>query len=575
MLQKMKYRVSVLKRLYPLAAGVRKLFVIDCAAAVAVLLLSLLQPLFYRIFIEDIILKKTLRLLPLVVCGYVGIRLADTVLAFLRNRCHYRLNNQVTLRMKEVILRKILRRDITEYLHVNPGNEKMVMDDAVVRLCDFSHTQTSDYLVNYGKMLVLLVMLFGMEWRLALILVAAVPVSFLLNHRNGVKAKRNNDELWVNDRKWNAWNYDTAAAWREIRAMNMESFCEKKFLSYVREYRRLRVAYIRHWVTRHFVIPAIKDDFIMQFLLYFLGGIFLFRGYLTIGTLLVFAQYYAMLTDAVQAVVGADTELMVGRTYYDRALAVMEGSGESGGAEFRCAEESGETKVECADGRGEEVSPRADGFADTEVVFDHVSFAYGDGEKKILSDFSMRILPGERVGIVGESGRGKTTLLNLLVGILRPQAGSITIGGAPVERIRDTALFARVGFVMQENMLFNTTIRENLFYGKEDATEEELLWACEKAHIREFIAGLPEGLDTVIGERGIKLSGGQKQRLVLARLFLRDVDLYIFDEATSALDQHNERLVQDAIRAIGRDKTILVVAHRKSSLAICERLVYL
>ena len=135
------------------------------------------------------------------------------------------------------------------------------------------------------------------------------------------------------------------------------------------------------------------------------------------------------------------------------------------------------------------------------------------------------------------------------------------------------AMYSRIGYIMQENILFHTTIRENLLFGKEDASEKELLKACRKACIDEFVAGLPEGLDTVIGEKGIKLSGGQRQRIVLARMFLQDIDIFIFDEATSALDQYSENIVQDAIRNIPGDKTIIVSAHRESSLEVCDRVV--
>ena len=128
-----------------------------------------------------------------------------------------------------------------------------------------------------------------------------------------------------------------------------------------------------------------------------------------------------------------------------------------------------------------------------------------------------------------------------------------------------------MGYVMQENLLFNTTIRENLIYGKSGASENDMIEACKKAYIYDFIEGLPNGLDTVIGERGIKLSGGQRQRIVLARLFLRDVDIFIFDEATSALDQYSENIVHDAIKNIAQDKTIIVVAHRESSIRLCDR----
>jgi ABC-type multidrug transport system fused ATPase/permease subunit len=128
---------------------------------------------------------------------------------------------------------------------------------------------------------------------------------------------------------------------------------------------------------------------------------------------------------------------------------------------------------------------------------------------------------------------------------------------------------------MQENILFNDSIKENLLYAKPNATEDEMEAACRKAFIWEFVKSLPDGMNTFIGERGIKLSGGQKQRLVLARQFLRDVAVFIFDEATSALDQYSESVIQDALENIGADKTIIVVAHRKSSLSLCDRVIKL
>ena len=179
------------------------------------------------------------------------------------------------------------------------------------------------------------------------------------------------------------------------------------------------------------------------------------------------------------------------------------------------------------------------------------------------------------MGIVGESGRGKTTLLKMIVGMVEPTSGVIFFGGKNLKELSLRMVHKKVGFVLQENILFNTTIRENLLYGDENATQEQMEEVCKKAYIDKFIRELPDGYETVIGEKGIKLSGGQKQRLVLARLFLQDVDMFIFDEATSALDQNAESMIQCAIRNIGHDKTIIVVAHRESSLSLCDRLIYL
>lgn len=550
MLKKIKYRIDVLKKIKPLASGVKKLFVLNLLAAIVGLILALLLPMFYSLFIEKVILGHKIKFLIPVIAAYLLIQMANTGIAFLRNYCQYRINNQVTVKMKEKILGNLLRRPFPEYEKINAGEQKMIMDDAVVKMCDFTNTQTVEYVINYCKMVVLLALLFFLEWHLALILVVAIPVTFWLNHFIAQKAKKNNDESWENDQAWGAWIYSSLTGWREIRALNLEDPCQRTFVSYAKRYSRLFIVFTEYWVMRVLIIPKIKDEFMMQFLLYFLGGILIYHGNITIGALLVFAQYYSQLVDTVQVVVTTDSDLQVNTTLYERALAAL-----------------GET---AADERlKKEEIPNCD------LSFENVSFSYENGTAEVLQDFSMDIRQGERVGIVGESGRGKTTLLKMIVGMLEPDAGRIFFGGEDLKDLSLKMLHRKVGFVLQENMLFNTTIRENLLYGDENATEQQMEEVCKKAYIDEFIHGLPDGYETVIGERGIKLSGGQKQRLVLARLFLQDVDLFIFDEATSALDQNSESMIQRAIENIGRDKTIIVVAHRESSLSLCDRLVYL
>lgn len=550
MLKKMKYRINVLKKLQPMAVGVKKLFFINLAAAVAGLILTLILPVFYSLFIEKVILGRKIGFLLPVILGYILIQFANTGIAFLRNRCGYRINNQVTVKIKEKMLSNILHRPFPEYEKINVGEQKMILDDAVVKMCDFTNTQTVEYLINVCRMALLFALLLFLEWRLALILVAAIPVTFQMNHVIGKVSKKNNEESWENDQTLGAWIYSSLNGWREIRALNLEKACEKTFISYAKRYSEIFSVWIEFWVTRVLIIPKIKDEFLMQFLLYFLGGLLIFRGNITIGALLVFAQYYTQLVGTVQEVVKTDTDLQINTTYYDKALAALDGA------------------VTADTGKKTDIR-------DYSLSFRNVSFAYEATAPEILTNFSMEIRQGERVGIVGESGRGKTTLLKMIVGMLEPTEGAVFFGGDRLQDLSLMELHKKVGFVMQENMLFNTTIHENLLYGREDATREEMIQACKKANIDRFIDDLPDGYETVIGERGIKLSGGQKQRLVLARLFLRDVDMFIFDEATSALDQNSESIVQQAVSNISRDKTIIVVAHRKSSLNLCDRLIYL
>ncbi len=550
MVQKLKYRVQMLKKLQIYAMDVRKLFWLNLAAAVAGVVLSLILPLFYSLFIEKVILGQKLKLVLPVIAGYIVIQLLNTGIAFLRNFCQYRINNEATVKMKLKILDNALKRPFKEYDKIDPGQQKMVMDDALVKLCDFTNTQSSEYLINCVSMTVMAVLLFYLEWHLALVLLLAVPVTFWLNHMNGKAAKKNNEKEWENDQAMGSLIYSAISGWREVRALNLEGECQKEFTYYGKRDMELFVIFTEHWVTRHFTIPKIKDEFLMQFLLYFLGGILIFRGNITIGILLMFAKYYSMTVESIQNVVGFDTDLQINTTYYDKVMAALD----------------------------EEIDRQpaiVEDVANCNVEFQNVSFYYEKSDGDVLHDFSMKISQGERVGIVGESGKGKSTILKLIAGLLEPTKGRVLFGGYPLEDLPLHQVHRRVGFVFQENMLFNTTIRENLLYGNENATEEEMKEACRRAYIDEFIQSLPEKYDTVIGEKGIKLSGGQKQRMVLARLFLKDVDLYIFDEATSALDQRTEAMLQQAIEAIGRDKTILIVSHRESSLNLCDRLIYL
>jgi ABC-type multidrug transport system fused ATPase/permease subunit len=295
-------------------------------------------------------------------------------------------------------------------------------------------------------------------------------------------------------------------------------------------------------------MPKIKDEFLMQFSLYFFGGLFIINGELGIGSLLVFMQYYAILTGAVNRISTSDSDLVTAYPKSDRIL-----------------EELGKIKNASGQKRKE--------MLDYDISFKNVSYRYPGTDKNVLDNLSFQIAAGERVVITGSSGSGKTTILRLLTAQLTPDIGRIEFGGLNLSELSEKSLYKRIGFVMQENALFNDTINNNLRYAKNDATNGELIEACQKAYIYDFIGSLPDGLDTVIGERGIKLSGGQKQRLVLARLFLRDVDIFIFDEATSALDQYSESVIHQAINNIGKDKTIIIVAHRESSLRLCDRVI--
>lgn len=207
-----------------------------------------------------------------------------------------------------------------------------------------------------------------------------------------------------------------------------------------------------------------------------------------------------------------------------------------------------------------------------DIRYEGIGFAYGGG-KPVLRDISLAIRAGETVAFVGPSGAGKTTLCSLLPRFYEPTTGRITVDGHDIREVTLASLRRRIGIVQQDVFLFSGTIRENIAYGRLGATEEAVNAAARRAHLEEMIAGLPVGLDTLIGERGVKLSGGQKQRLAIARMFLKDPPILILDEATSALDSETEREIQRSLAALSEGRTTLVIAHRLSTVRNAHRIV--
>ncbi len=208
------------------------------------------------------------------------------------------------------------------------------------------------------------------------------------------------------------------------------------------------------------------------------------------------------------------------------------------------------------------------------IEFSHVSFGY-ENNPPLFRDFNLSIAAGEHVGIVGMTGGGKTTLCELLMGMYDLDGGTISIDGRDIKTVRTDSLRREIGMIQQDTFLFSASVRDNIAYGREDATDAEIVEAARLAEAHEFICDLPNGYDTFVGERGVKLSGGQKQRIAIARMFLRNPKILILDEATSALDNETERQIQRAMQKLSENRTTITVAHRLATVRNSNRILVL
>ena len=406
---------------------------------------------------------------------------------------------------------------------------------------------------NVATVVTTLAALFTMSWQLAIVGIVVIPLLILPTRR-------------VGKTRWKLLSESQAKADEMNQLVNETlsvsgSMLVKLFTREKREYDRFvgvneevtRLAMREQRSGKWFGVLLGMFTQIGPLLIYFAGGWFIIREVdptLTVGTITATVALINRLYRPVQSLLNLQVDFTRSLAlftrifdYFDRNIAI----------------------VSPAHGIKPQMT-RAD------VRFSHVAFSYTE-DKPLLTDVDFLVPGGKTYAVVGPSGSGKSTVVNLIPRLYDVNAGMVQIAGIDVRRIDLTYLRANIGMVTQDTYLFNGTIRENLLYAKEDATQEELENACRVANIHDFIVSQPEGYDTEVGNRGLKLSGGEKQRISIARTLLKDPKILILDEATSALDSISEHAIQDALEAMQRGRTCLIIAHRLSTILKADRIL--
>lgn len=541
-----KYCTQALKTVFQYANGVKHFFVIACITSVLMMVTSLSVPAFYQYFINEVIFWGNISSLYIVLIGYLGTFGLYTIFSYLKLYCENHFSEKTIFKIRYKIWKNMFLRDFTSYETQSPSDMNMRISVDLEKLKTFVAKQFSDYIISVLTFIITAVLLFTINPLLALFVSIVVPVSFWLSETICKREQPYVECMRDCNVDFSELVHESAHNWREIKALGLERHEKIKFLKIAKKWAYANSRFINFCVLRVDVLPKIQNEFIMQFLLYFIGGLFILKGKLTISELFVFSKYYDMLSDTVKTITSLNSEFQESKPHIDKVIEELSIS-------FPERKEKG-----------------LPGGKITSVQLDNVYFCYPNTTAEVVKSINLTVNAGQRVAIVGQSGCGKSTTLKLITGLIRPSMGNVYISKENLNKMDLDEVHKKIGFIMQDNILFNDSIKENLLYGKSCASDEEIKNACIKACIFDFVINLPNGFDTVIGERGIKLSGGQKQRIILARTFLRNPDLYILDEATSALDQYSENIIYDAMRAIDSSKMVILVAHRKSSVDLCE-----
>jgi ABC-type multidrug transport system fused ATPase/permease subunit len=392
-------------------------------------------------------------------------------------------------------------------------------------------------------------MLFWLEWRVAAMILALVPfyvVSYLAFLKPIRAMRQEQRRLW--DEMVGRLT-EKISAIGVVKAFVREKAETEAFMSIVR--RRFDLDVRQMHLNRRLGLVSGVVSALGTGLVYSYGGWLVQTRQMTVGELVAVTFYIGFVFNPAVRVVDFNTQLQWAVAAMDRVFETLD------------------TRPDIADRPDARPLPRFE----REIAFEGVSFSAGGTE--VLKDVSLVVRKGETIGVVGKSGAGKTTLMNLLMRFMDPTRGRVTIDGHDLREVRLDSVRRQMSMVAQENVVFSATVAENVRYGSRDATDAQVEAACRAADLHDFVTGLEDGYETVIGERGVRFSGGQRQRLALARALVTDPAILILDDVTSALDGETEAKVQEALAAVMRGRTTFVVAHRLSSVVTADRIVVL
>ena len=395
------------------------------------------------------------------------------------------------------------------------------------------------------------VILFSINKTLTLIMFAIIPFIILfttLTRRSMFDAMKNSRKEMANV---NSTLENSITGIRETKAYVAHHHEKRKFADTNEKFAKYRCQSMR-WIGIYSSVMEFLTD-LLYLVIIFIGGVFMIQGKLNAADFTAFLLYINMFINPIHRFVTLFEQLQEGMSGFSRFYEII-----------TTPDEVDEGTVEIDDIRGD-------------VSFENVTFSYitddNDGDKAVISNLSLKLKAGNTVALVGPSGGGKTTLCHLLPRFYNVQSGRITVDGVDVMDITLDSLRRNIGMVSQNVFLFDGTVRENIAYARPDASDEEIINAAKKANIHDFILTLDNGYDTEVGERGVKLSGGQRQRISIARVFLKNPKLLILDEATSALDNVTEMQIQSSLEELSKGRTVIVVAHRLSTVKNADEIV--
>ncbi|HHX03215.1 MAG TPA: ABC transporter ATP-binding protein [Tissierellia bacterium] len=539
----------MLHRFIPYYKPHMRLFILDLCAAFFLAVVDLLFPLYSKEVVNTFIPNANLR--SILIFGAVLLVLYVMRLGaqYFMSYWGHMVGARMEYAMRQDLFSHLQTMDISFYDKRKTGQIMSRLVGDLREIAELAHHGPEDLFISIIMLVGSLSILVRINIILTLItfVLVLILIYFAYTRRKGMKEASRG--VRHHDANMNAKIENSISGIRLSKSFTNEEFEEEQFAGFNYSHLRSRQAFFQAMgafeAGSNFLVN------LLSLLLLVLGGIFVIRGTIDMGELVAYLLYSNYFMQPIRRLIQFTQQYETGIAGFERFCEMMDIEPSIGDVEGA---------IDLDEVRGE-------------IHFDNVTFSYEEESDGVLVSFDLRIAPGENVALVGPSGVGKSTISKLIPRFYDVHSGSVKIDGHDVRDLTLESIRRNIGMVEQDVFLYYGTIEDNILYGRLDATKDEVIEAAKAANIHDFIMTLPEGYDTIVGERGILLSGGQKQRIAIARVFLKNPPILILDEATSSLDNENEKIIQQSLEELSQGRTTLSIAHRLSTIVEADRVI--
>lgn len=536
------------KRFFSYYRPYKSLFILDFCCAIVAGLLELAFPVAVNQVIDKIMPQNNFRYVLLACIGLFIFYIINTILQYVVVFYGHKLGVNIETDMRKELFQHLQKQSFEYYDNQKTGKLISRLTTDLFEISEVAHHGPEDVFITVMTLVGSFILMLNMHVQLALATFAAIPLIAIALIFFNKKMTNVNTDIYDNLGEFNAGVEAAVSGIRVTQSFAKEEYEAQRFNGLSELYRRSKIVFYKVMAVSsayNYLMIRLINLFALIF-----GSYYMIRGELKAGE---FVGFILLSNVFVRPIEKVNTMI----ESYPKGI-----------AGFKRLTEELDKEPLIKDKPDAQVVTHLNG----NISYDQVSFAYADGSK-VLNDISLEIQAGETVAFVGQSGSGKTTLCNLLPRFYDVTEGQITIDGMDIQDMTLESLRNQIGTVQQDVFLFPGTIRENIAYGRLDATEAEICQAVKLAHLEGVLAQMSDGLDTVIGERGVKLSGGQRQRVAIARMFLKNPPILILDEATSALDTETEQVIQESLNSLAEGRTTLIIAHRLATIKHATRII--